>query len=189
MKTALLVIDYMNGIINNPAYQTYIAKHPIIENTNKLIDACRNKNIPIYFIRLGFKADHSDIPKHSKIFQGAKQNGKFIVGNDDTEFVSTLHIQPNDTVINKTGTSPFCGNNLMQQLNDQNIEHLIFTGVATDNAINIGTRQAHDEGFYTTIVEDACGAASEEFHQWALKMLEKLANEVVDTQTCIGQIN
>jgi len=184
MKTALLVIDYINGIMNGTC-KDYASKYPIVKNTNKLITHCRLKNIPIYFVRLAFDKHYSNIPKHSNMFHYVRENGLFQVGNNDSEFVSDLDIKPTDTVINKTATSPFHSADLTESLKLNNIEKLIFAGVATDNAINIGVREAHDAGYYTVIAEDACGSSSKEFHQWSIELLKKIANEIVGVETLL----
>lgn len=179
MKTALLVIDYINGIIGGSC-KNYAQTHPILANTNKLIQAARANHLPIYFVRLAFDSNYSGIPKHSHMFNYVRSHGLFQLGQDDTAFVEGLSYQKTDVVINKTAASPFhCNGELTKSLQAQNIERLIFAGVATDNAIDIGVREAHDDGYYTVIAEDACGASSEEFHHWTLVMLKKIANEIV----------
>ena len=181
MKTALLVIDTINGIIGGSC-KDYAANHPIIERTNEMIAHFRKNNDPIYFIRLAFDENYKGAPKHSKMFNYVRENGLFQLSDSSTDFVSELDIQESDSIINKKAASPFYGNNLHELLVKQNIEKLIFTGVATDNAINTGVREANDHGFYTVIVKDTCGSSSEEFHEWSLTMLEKIANEIVTTQ-------
>jgi nicotinamidase-related amidase len=186
MKTALLVIDYINGIINGSC-KDYAEKHPIVKNINKVIAFCRSRNIPIYHVRVAFDKLYTDLPKHSPLFNQAKQKGLFQIGNRDAEFIEAIDIQPSDTIINKTAVSPFHSEGLLDSLKSSYIEKLIFTGVATDNAINLGTREAHDMGFYTVVVEDACGASSEEHHQWAIVLLKKIANEIITTDACINR--
>lgn len=178
MKTALLVIDYINGIVNGSC-KAYIDKHPIIDNTNKLIVYCRELSIPIYFIRLAFDAGYSNIPKHSKLFNQIKENKLYQLGDTSTEFIPTLNFSQDDIVLNKTAASPFSGTNLDRELKENNIERLIFSGISTDNAINIGAREANDLGYYTIIVKDACGGATEEFHEWTIAMLDKITNEII----------
>lgn len=187
MKKALLVIDCINGIVDGSC-KDYVAKHPVIDNINHIITTCRNIHIPIIFIRLAFESYYDEIPKHSKLFNHAKAHGRFKLGTPDTQFVPNLMMQANDEIFNKTGASPFCGNDLMQWLKKNQIEQLIFTGLATDNAINIGVREAHDQGFYTIIPEDACGASCQDFQQWSLTLLSKIANKIIDTETCIKQL-
>lgn len=182
MKTALLVIDYINDIINGSC-KDYAEKYPIIKNTNKVIAFCRSENIRIYHVRVAFDESYSNLPKHSPLFKQAKEKRLFQIGNSDVEFINTIDIQPSDIIINKTAVSPFRSEGLLDSLRSSHIEKLIFTGVATDNAINLGTREAHDMGFYTVIVEDACGASSEEHHQWAIALLKKIANEIVTTDS------
>jgi len=184
MKTALLVIDYINGILNGSCKE-YAEKYPIVKNTNKVIAFCRSQYIPIYHVRLGFDGNYTGLPKHSLIFSQAKQKGLFQIGNNDAEFIDEIDIQPSDKVINKTAVSPFHSEGLLDSLQALNIEKLTFTGVATDNAINLGVRKAHDIGFYTVIIEDACGASSEEFHQWSIALLKKIANEINTTDDFI----
>jgi len=145
MKTALLVIDYINGIMKGSCKE-FAKNHLILSATNKLIVGCRKAAIPIYFIRLAFDAQYSDIPKHSKSFNYVREHNLFKIGNADTEFVSDLDMMPNDIVINKTAASPF-HSKLSELLKSQSVERLIFAGVATDNAISIGVREAHDDGY------------------------------------------
>lgn len=110
------------------------------------------------------------------------------MGNDDTAFLSTLDYRNGDTIINKTAASPFHSKNLKKLLTDHKIEKLIFSGLATDNAINIGTREAHDMGFYTVIAEDACGASTEEFHHWSIELLRKIANEIDSVESILRKL-
>lgn len=187
LKTALLVIDHINGIMNGSC-KDYASHFPIVANANKLIDACRNKHIPIYFIRVAFDPSYSDIPKHSKLFNQIKDNGFLKLGEPSAEFIDELNINANDIIITKKAVSPFCGHDLHQQLQAQHIERLIFTGVATDNAINLGTREAHDMGYHTIIAEDACGASTEQAHQMSITLLEKIANEITSTDSLIQKL-
>jgi len=189
MKKALLVIDYINGIVRDGSCSEWAKSHPILSNVNSIISQARKADIPIYFVRLAFDEQYSQLPKHSKIFNYIKQHGLFQLGSESTKFVAELDYQvTKDIVINKTGASPFAGNDLQEQLEALGIEHLIFTGVATDNAISAGVRYAHDQGFFTTIVEDTCGAANEDLHKPILNALAKVTNEIINTEACIETV-
>ena len=190
MKKALLVIDFINGIVRDGSCKAWANEHPIVGNTNKLIDAARKRGIEIFFVRLAFDKNYTGCPKHSKMFNYVKSQGMFQLGNEDTDFIDALDFHADhDTVINKLGANPFAGNNLEQLLKENDIEHLIFTGVATENAIDIGVRYANDQGFYTTIVTDACGAANKDLQTPILLALERIANELIDTKTCLEQMS
>jgi nicotinamidase-related amidase len=45
MKTALIVIDYIKGIIDGPC-KAFAGDHPIVANMNRLISKCRYKKSP-----------------------------------------------------------------------------------------------------------------------------------------------
>ena len=155
-----------------------MSKHPIVLKTNQLISSFRAADRPIYFVRLAFDKSYSDMPKHSNMFNYIREHNLFMLGSPDAEFIPDLDIQPEEIIVNKTAASPFHSPNLKASLKKEGIEKLIFSGVATDNAIDVGVREAHDMGYYTVIAKDACGASTKDFHIWTLTMLEKIANEI-----------
>ncbi len=188
MKKGLLVVDMINGIAANGSCSKYVQQAPVLDNINKLITTFRKQKLPIYFIRLAFEENYPDYPAHSKIFNAIRNNHKFLIGSDDVNFIDGLDYQENkDRVFNKTATNPFHHSGLLDAILEDNVEHLIFTGLATDNAINIGSRFAHDEGFKTTVVDDACGASTIEMHEAALMLLNKIVNEMTDTENFIKE--
>ena len=190
MKKALLVLDFINGIATTGSCQTYLAQHPeVVNNTNQLIDYCQKNGISTFFVRLAFDENYTNCPKHSKMFTWAKDNKRFLLGTPDTEFVDALHYKRGtDQVINKPAVSPFYTTSLEEQLKKMGIEELIITGLATDNAVNLVTREAHDKGFYTVVVQDACGASTAEVHNSALALLAKIAGEVSTTEACLARL-
>ncbi|MDP1574408.1 MAG: isochorismatase family protein [Coxiellaceae bacterium] len=58
--------------------------------------------LPIYHIRVAFDKDYTGLPKHSHLFNQAKQKGLFQIGNQDAEFIDEINIQSSDVIINKT---------------------------------------------------------------------------------------
>jgi len=183
MKKGLLIVDMIDGIAVNGSCGSFVKEHPILNNINHLIQVFREHHLPIYFIRLAFAKGYPDYPEHSKIFNYIKDNSKFLIGEKDTEFMEKLNFrEKEDRVFNKTGTSPFHHSELLEVIHADEVEQLIFTGVATDNAVNIGSRFAHDEGYKTTVIADACGASTLEMHDASLKLLAKIVNEITNTK-------
>ncbi|ASG68335.1 hypothetical protein CDV26_07985 [Francisella halioticida] len=59
---ALFVIDFIKGIATNGICKEYLLEHNyVIENTNKLIQFFEEKKLPIYFIRLAFDENYSNM--------------------------------------------------------------------------------------------------------------------------------
>ncbi|MEY0604644.1 cysteine hydrolase family protein, partial [Providencia huaxiensis] len=79
-----------------------------------------------------------------------------------------------DLVMIKKGVSAFAGNQLNKWLTDNNITQLFIGGVSTVKAIQSSARQAHDLGYYVTVLEDLCAAPTPELHEQSLEALEGL---------------
>lgn len=184
MKGALLVIDYINGIAEGSgSCAEYLRKHhEVLTNTNLLIDKSRELELPVIFIRLAFEHDYEGLPKHAPIAAVIKNNHKFLLGTSEVEFISGLDFRSGDIVCNKKYGDPFFRSELMDKLQKLNVEHVIFTGVATDNAIQFGAGTAMLNDFYVTIVSDACASTTKEAHEVAIKaMNERVANQILIT--------
>ena len=190
MNQALLVIDYIEAIAQSGTCADYLQANPhVIENTNQLIASYRNKQAPIFFVRLAFNKTYEGLPHYAPKGDYIQTHQKFLLDSHETDFIPELDYQSHDLVINKKYGDPFHGNTLVKQLKDLSIGHLIFTGVATDNAILFGTNTAMVNNFKVTVINDACGAATEDKHQQALAIMEgKSVNDICSTQTMIDLI-
>lgn len=178
MNAGLLVIDMIDGIAINGSCADYVKQYAVLDAVNKSIATFNASGLPIYHVRLQFDQGYPDIPKYSKLFNAVAGNHKFLSGSQSVEFMPGIGMDAGALVFNKTAVSPFHHSGLLERLRADQVDHLVFTGLATDNAINLGARIAHDEGFYTTIVADACGASTIEDHDAALKLLEKIVNQI-----------
>jgi ureidoacrylate peracid hydrolase len=64
-------------------------------------------------------------------------------------------------------------------LKQYGIRSLLLTGIATDTCVESAGRDAYFIDYYVTIVEDCCGAASEEDHRMALRRFNRDYGQVV----------
>lgn len=191
MKKALLVVDYIAGIGSDQgSCASYLQSHPnIVANTNHLIDFFRSHKLPIFFIRLAFDTNYTNLPQHAPKGAFLKKERKFLLGSKDVEFLPNLHYQHGDTVINKTYGDIFHGNQLLAALKQEKIEELVLTGISTNNAIANGAATAMKHDFYVVVIEDACGAASEYNHRLGLEFMQQSqqVNEVLQAVDYISK--
>lgn len=183
MKKTLLVIDYINGIAKTSTCAGYLAAHPeVLANTNALIDAFRQKGEAVYFIRLAFDENYTGLPTHAPSKTILQAQHKFQLGSEEVAFLSELHYQEGDTVFDKKYGDPFHGSGLLSALQQHKVEEVVFTGVATENAILYGAATAMINNFFVTIISDACGATTDEQHRAALSIMKgRSANQIVTT--------
>lgn len=184
-NTALLVIDFINDIVHPKgkitATATFVEKNKVIENANRVIAFARKNNIAIAFVKVGFSAGYVECPSHSPIFGKAKEWKAFQLNTWGTDFYEKLDVQTTDFVIVKHRVSAFYATALEPFLRANQIQNLILTGVSTDMAIQTTAREAHDRDYRVIIVGDACGAGSEESHQFTLKELQRIAEITIAT--------
>ena len=179
MSTALIIIDLIEDLIGatgraNQCHQQ-VEQHAVIAHVNTAAAYARVRKIPVVWVRVGFADDYHDIPPHSPLFARLKQVGALRRSSPGCEWASGLEIYEQDVCFEKTAVSAFAGNKLLVWLQQHRYHHLLLGGVSTPLAIESTARQAHDNGFQVTVLQDLCAAPSEELHLQSLETLQNLA--------------
>lgn len=178
MKTALLVLDFINDIVHPDgkiaSSAGFIQEHHVIHHANAAIAFARKNKILCAFIKVGFSTDYQECPAESPIFGRVKQLQALQLNTWGTEFHAAIEITPKDLVIIKHRVSAFYATSLEAFLRANHISNLLIAGVSTDMAVQTTAREAHDRDYAVTIVADACGAASLEVHENTLKLLQRI---------------
>lgn len=138
MKTsnkALIVIDVQNGMFldSDPVFKG----DALLSRIQELISKARTQNIPIFYVQ------------HTEGEGEVLEQGKF-------GWFIHPSISPNDldTVIQKHTPDSFHQTALKQELNHQNIDEIIITGIQTDICIDTTCRRACSLGYQVTLVKD-----------------------------------
>ena len=158
----------------------------MVENTRKLIDKSRQKNIPVIHTVVGYRNDYTDcgvfgikVPSLPKICQ---------LGTKMVEIDSRLNPQPNDYYIVKKMPSAFFGTDLIQLLTFLGIDTCLITGDSTSGCVRGTVVDSMSHGFRTILVEDCLGDRSPGPHKANLfDMITKYA-DVVRLKTAIKYI-
>ena len=121
-KSALLVIDM----------QIFFEKlsKPIAGNVISLIDACRARNLKIFFTRHG----HRDPQKDGGML-GKWWNELIHYGSVEWELINELTISSHDTIVDKNRYSAFFNTDLDKDLKTHGVEDLVICGVITPQNI------------------------------------------------------
>lgn len=183
MNTALLVIDFINDIVSPegkiPSAAAHVAQKSSIQHANRAITYAREHGWLVIHVKVAFAANYLEQPKNSPIFGKANQFQALKLGDWGTEFHRDLDVQPaTDCVVIKSRVSPFYGTELEAILRANKIERLVICGVSTTWAIQACARDGHDRDYQLVLLEDACGAASEEEHQQSIKQLSRICQVI-----------
>jgi nicotinamidase-related amidase len=181
MTRALLCIDFINDIIGEDGklaakgYRSFADAHATLEVVSGLQQTCRESDIPIIHVRVGFDPLYLNHPSGSPLFGTAAQFEALKLGAWGTEFVPEAKPAVGELVFNKPRVSAFYGTALESALRAQLIDEVLIAGVATDLAVEAAARDAHDRDLRVTVIGDACAAASVADHQRSLETLGKIA--------------
>ncbi len=139
------------------------------------------KNMPVIFVWVGFSNDYREWPESSPLFGAAKKFGALQLDTWATEIHESLNKTDADFLVTKHRVSAFYATSLEAILRTLKADTILIGGVATDLAVASAAREAHDRDYKVVVLEDLCGAGSEEDHAQALRLLAKVATVAKST--------
>jgi isochorismate hydrolase len=155
---ALLVIDIQNF------FRRIV--QPILENIQKVIRFCRQKNIPIIFTQHGYTDPSSDVGVLGEWW------GQVVLrGTEDWKFLPEIRIEPEDTVLAKKRYSAFYETDLENLLRSKGIRDLIISGVMTNLCCETTARDAFMRDYRVFFLIDGTATGKDDHHLATLKNL------------------
>jgi len=155
---ALLVIDMQNY------FRRMI--QPVLKNISLVIQACRQKNIPIVFTQHG----HTD-PSSDSGALGQWWGEVILHGTKDWEFIPEMNIDSKDIILPKNRYSAFYETELDTILQSKGIQELIISGVMTNLCCETTARDAFMRDYRVFFLIDGTATGKEEHHLATLKNL------------------
>ncbi|WP_040207498.1 cysteine hydrolase family protein [Neobacillus jeddahensis] len=183
-KTALLVMDLQNGIVSR-----YGETPEVLQPFQKAIEAARQNEIPVIYVRVGFSEGYPEVSPQNKIFSAISKHGGMTLSDASTQIHEAVQPNPNEPVVTKYRFSAFAGSTLEVILRAQQIDTLVLSGISTSGVVLSTLREAADKDFSLTVLSDACLDADSEVHR---VLMEKVFPRQADVQTVdawIGTLN
>ena len=184
--TALLVIDLQNDFCHGDGFcrsslgADLAAIRAIIPRVQTMINWARAHSIPVIYTRESHAADLADATACKQLRYAnagypigtVGKMGRFLIrGEPGCALIDELQPLPTELQLDKPAQSIFIGTHLEATLRQQNITHLLFTGVTTACCVLGSYRQASDLGFYGLLLEDCCGAFSAQEQAAAIQVV------------------
>ena len=183
--TALIIVDLQNGYASPGGYRDISGRDigpakGVIQNTVRILEAARRAGLMVVFLQNGWDREqkstggpgspnwHKSNPL--KLMRARPElAGKILThGSWDYELVDELVPQADEFVVPKTRYSGFCGTNLDNILRARAIQHLIFTGIATNVCVESTLREAYHREYFCILVDDATQQSGPDFVQKAV---------------------
>lgn len=182
-KTALLVMDLQNGIVSR-----FAEKKEVLHPFQKAIEAARQNNIPVIFVRVGFSEGYPEVSPQNKFFSAISKYGGMTVSDEATQIHKAVQPKENEPVITKYRISAFAGSNLEVILRAKQIDTLVLSGISTSGVVLSTVREASDKDFSITILSDACLDADPEVHRVLMEKVFPRQAEVQSVENWIGTL-
>ena len=155
---ALLAIDMQNFF--------HRIAQPVLRNILRVIQSCRQKNIPVIFTQHGHTQPDSDGGKLGEWW------GELIIGGtEDWKFLPEIKIESNDTILPKKRYSAFFETDLDKTLRSRGIQDLIISGVMTNLCCETTARDAFMRDYRVFFLIDGTATGRSELHLATLKNL------------------
>jgi nicotinamidase-related amidase len=160
MTTALLLMDFQNGIAGRPGFEGAVAA------AARALDAARRHGIPVVFARVAFRPGYPEVATGSSF--GARAAGAgdtMLLDSPATQIADALAPRPEEPVVVKKRISAFAGSDLEVLLRGLGVDSLVLAGISTSGVVLSTVRQAADLDLRLTVLADACADADPEVHR------------------------
>lgn len=164
--TALLVMDYQNGIIG------------MVENTDELlaiarelIDGFRAHGATIGYVRVGFAdGDLDGVRSSSGMAANVSPERREFLHADrpGTQIHDAVAPEPGDIVVRKQRIGAFSTTDLDEQLQARGIDTLVLAGVSTSGVVQSTVMDAFDRDYRVIVVRDAVADRDAHVHEFLL---------------------
>lgn len=181
---ALLIMDLQNGIVSRFAENMELL-HPF----QKALQAARQNNIPVIFVRVGFSEGYPEVSPQNKAFSMLSKMGGMTVNDTAVQIHEFVLPQPGEPVVTKYRISAFAGSNLEVILRAKQINTLILSGISTSGVVLSTLREAADKDFAIKVLSDACLDADPEVHSVLTEKVFPRQSDVITVDSWIETLN
>jgi nicotinamidase-related amidase len=181
--TAAVVVHMQNDIVSADGalggfFAAEAAARGVVGVIVALLADIRAAGATVVYTRVAFRAGFPDLLVNSPLLAMVAETRCLVDGSDGAQLVPELSVDDTDFVVAHQRLGGFSNSGLEGLLRSRGITTLVFSGVATNLAVEGTARQASDLGYRTVIVADACSAVDEAAHTAALNSLGLLAEIV-----------
>ncbi|MEW5814303.1 MAG: isochorismatase family cysteine hydrolase [Spirochaetota bacterium] len=196
-KTALIVVDMQNDFIRAGAPMELQSCRAAIPNTKRVIDECRQRKIPIIYLKFIAGPMETLIwtwsPKllpdvkccwknHKRYYQDINKEAEV------SDIIEELYPEAGDLIVEKYSYGGFYNTNLHSLLMAHQVMYTIILGAATPICVDDTVSGAFDRQYKVFLVSDATGSFDEEFHQNSLRRIAMKYGRVVTTRELIEEM-
>ena len=177
-RTALLVMDYQNGIIGRLA-----DAEALLARVAHAIAVVRQHGGQIGYVRVAFDdADFDSIPPTSQFAGLVADSGRAMHADSPATAVhESVAPEPGDIMVRKTRVGAFSTTNLAAQLRAHQIDTLVLAGISTSGVVLSTVRDAADRDYRVFVLADASADPVPGVHEFLTEKIFPRQGRVITT--------
>lgn len=177
-------MDFQRGIVERTGTQA------ALEVAGRAIMAARAAMIPVFFVRVAFRAGYPEVAASNRSFaQTAQHAGDTMTeAHPGTQVHEALEPRDDEPVITKRRISAFTGSDLEVLLRGAAAEHIVLAGITTSGVVLSTIREAADMDYRITVLEDACADPDTEVHRVLMEKVFPRQAVVTSTEAWIESL-
>ena len=185
-KPAIVVVDFAYGWTDDAYAGGSRRLDRPVEETRKLLNAAREKRVPIIYTTSPWRPDSGDQP-----FKSAADKSDSYREWDSRAVEIDERVQPTsaDLVIEKENASAFFGTHLAAYLIEHKVDTLLITGCSTSACIRATATDAKSYRFKPIIVEECVGDRAAAAHSFTLFDIQARFADVRSLGDVLNYIN
>jgi maleamate amidohydrolase len=179
---AILVIDFSCGF-TDPECPLGSDLSPEVEATRRLLDAAREKGLPVVYTTIAFEPSLKD---GGLWMQKVPALGALQLGGAWAAIDPRLGLREDETVLVKKGASGFFGTNLASVLVSQHVDSVILCGATTSGCIRATAIDLLQYGFPTIVPRECVGDRAKAPHDANLFDIQAKYADVVGLEEALA---
>jgi nicotinamidase-related amidase len=173
-RTALLVMDYQNGIL-----ERFDEPSALLDGAREAIDLVRARGGTIGYVRVAFADGEAPTGTMGRRIGREAAQTLFAADAPGTQIHAAIAPQDGDIVVRKTRVGPFGTTDLDQQLRARGIDTLILAGLSTSGVTLSAVRDGHDRDYRLLVVADLCADPEPDVHAFLVARVFPRQAEVI----------
>ncbi|MBM3678217.1 MAG: isochorismatase family protein [Actinobacteria bacterium] len=183
-RPCVLVIDFTCGF-TDPECALGSDCAPAVEATRRVLDAAREKGLPVVYTTIGFEPNLKD---GALWMQKVPSLADLQVGGRWVEIDPRLGLRDDETVIMKKGASGFFGTNLSSVLVAQRVDSVILCGATTSGCVRATAVDLLQHGWPTLVPRECVADRAQAPHEANLFDIQAKYADVVSVEEAIAYL-
>jgi nicotinamidase-related amidase len=182
-STALLVMDYQNGIVGQLA-----DADALLARARETIEMVRGHGATVGYVRVAFADGEAPGGTMSKMVTPDRL-AMFHADAPATQIHEQVAPEDGDIVVRKVRVGPFGTTDLHEQLQARGIDTLVLAGISTSGVVLSAVRDGHDRDYRLIVLEDLTADRDDEVHRFLVERIFPRQAEVISSADLDGLLS